>query len=223
MCTGGKREASPPQRAVRLHTIDPSQADTARTQAQARQSQSRKGERPPSSRKPERPESSSHGHRKSSGSSHDSHSKRRPSTSGPTPRKDGHSGPSARPRSAREQTSYRQSESRRRQFDPIPENRPVQYTEDQAIINRVAELYTLIDQHAANFYSLDSVWNGISESELNDPETRLVIIRRSIAQGIIDQVISSQSEMYVIEVHEAFHTFQAQADRLRAQTQNYGA
>jgi len=204
MCTGGGREASPPQTAVRLHTIDPSQADTPRPQTQARQSQSRKGERPPSSRKPERPESSSHGHRKPSGSSHGHQSKRRPSTSGPSTRKDVHSSPSSPPRSSREQTSYRQPESQRSHFDAIPENRPVQYTEDQAIINRVAELYTLIDQHAANFYSLDDVGNGVSQPELNDPRTRLATIRRIIAQEIIDNVIRSQSERYVIEVHEAF-------------------
>jgi hypothetical protein len=183
-----------------MQPIDTGHADPPRPKT-SRPSQSRKGDRPPSSRNIEQQGgSSSHGERKPPGSSH---GKRRPSTSGPSSRKDVRSGSSSsrqRPSSSKEHASHRQSDSQRRaRIDTIPENRPVQWTEDQTIISRVTELHTLIDQHAENFYLRNEIVG--SDPELDDPKTRHAIIRRRIAQTIIDRIIRAETERYGVDLH----------------------
>ena len=73
----------------------------------------------------------------------------------------------------------------------------MQYTEDKTIIDRVAELHTLIDQHVENFYRRNGApGGGRSDIELEDPKTRYGIIRYRIAREIIDGIIMSSSERY---------------------------
>lgn len=219
MCMGGGRDPPPAATtpAIKLHTFDSTGVDARRPQTQPHRPQShsrpppsRKGERPPTSRRTERPVSSSHGSRKLSAGS--SRPKTRPVTAGPSSRKDVSSS-SSRPSTSsyRERTSLPKPDPLiRSEFGSIPEHRPVQYTEDQTIINRVAELQALIDQHAENFYSHADVSNGTSESELNNPKTRHAIIRRLIAKRIIEDIIMVRGDRYGIEIQM---TFLAQPDR----------
>jgi hypothetical protein len=73
----------------------------------------------------------------------------------------------------------------------------VQYTEDKTIIDRVAELHTLIDQHVENFYRSNGVpAGGMQDGELDDPATRYGIIRYRIARAIIEDIIMWPSERY---------------------------
>jgi hypothetical protein len=190
MCTGGGRDPSPPSEGVRLRTLDTGQADAARrSQTQPGPPPSRSGERPPPSRRAERPSSSSQGDRRRPPSS--SHEKRRPSTSTSTSRRDER--PSSRARSREHASTHQPGPQRRGGFDTIPEHRPVQYTEDQTIINRVAELQTLTDQHFDNFYIRDDV----TGNRTSDSAT----IRRGIARTIIDSIILAQRDRYNIEIH----------------------
>jgi hypothetical protein len=70
----------------------------------------------------------------------------------------------------------------RTQIQSIPENRPIQYTEDGAIIGRVSDLNVLIDQHAETFY----------QPEYNDPQSQHSEIRRYIAKTIIYAIIMAR-------------------------------
>ncbi|KAF4632162.1 hypothetical protein G7Y89_g5965 [Cudoniella acicularis] len=191
-CSGGDR-ASPPREAVRLHTIAPTPAQEEPRRPQSSKPQSRHGERTSSSRQGDRA-ASRHGDRPPSSRRADrpSSSKQRPSTSGSSRRDDRPSSSSrARPSSSREHsTKHRDGSKIRGRFDTIPEN-AVQYTEDQTIIDTTAELYTLIDQHAENFYFHDD-YNSGRNAELNDPRTRHAIIRQRIARMIIDDIIMAR-------------------------------
>jgi hypothetical protein len=201
MCTGAGRDSPAPSEAIRLRTHDPGRADARRPPTQSGPPPSRSGERPPPSRRAGRPSSSSQGDRRRPPSS--SHERRRPSTATSTTHRDERPSSRARPSSSREHASNRQPGPQRRTgIDTIPEHRPVQYTEDQTIISRVAELHTLTDQHSDNFYIRDDVvGNGISDSELNDPRTRHATIRRRIARTIIDNIILLRRDRYNIEIH----------------------
>ncbi|KAH6665980.1 hypothetical protein B0J14DRAFT_660114 [Halenospora varia] len=132
------------------------------------------GHRPPSSKRSERPPSASRAHRPSSSvsSSRDS----RPTSS------------KKRPSSSKELGGRRHDTSHRRgNFDTIEED-PVNYTTDDAIIRRVSELQTSIEQHVENFYDLDrQIHSG--NFELDDTRTRQAMIRRSIAKTIIKDII----------------------------------
>ncbi|CZR58249.1 uncharacterized protein PAC_08140 [Phialocephala subalpina] len=247
ICGGGKGGGGveEPPRPVRLDNVDPVHADAPRpkTQSRATESRSRKvepsgsssqpGSKPPPSsshrekghstsspspRKDARPHSSSHKDARPYSSSHKDARPYSSSHKDARPRHSSHR-PSTSARE-RERTSHRPSGSQRpTPIEPIPENRPVQYTQGKTIIDRVAELYTLIDQHAENFYSRDEVPGKSLESELNDPATRHAIIRQRIARTIIDKIVislrdSSDADMQNIatELSDQF-TLCAIADR----------
>jgi hypothetical protein len=195
MC-GGKDPSPPP--AVRLHDIAPRPAESRRAPPPSRQraeppvsSHQQRGRRPPgSSQHPQRPSTSDAARRQ----------KPRPTTAGPSSHRDrpGSSRKERRPSSAssRPKTS-RQREPKRgpSRIGAIPEHTPVQYTEDQTIIDRVAELHTLIDQHVENFYRSNGAPGGRGpDDELNDPATRYGMIRYRIAREIIKTIIEPSSE-----------------------------
>lgn len=82
----------------------------------------------------------------------------------------------------------------------------MQYTEDQTIISRVAQLQHLIEQHAGNFYRRDAVDDrDISTDEsiqLSNPGSRFAIIRQRIAMRIIRDIIQANVDRRVITIHE---------------------
>lgn len=204
MCFKGA-EDPPPQEAPRPQTshdryLESARRPTAQTSSgTSRRPQSRReistssGQekeraRPSSSRQKRPPSTGSHSKRPSSSSHPPS---RRPSTSHTQSR---------RPTSSqqRPRTAY---QPRRGEFDTIMELQPVQYTQDQTILNKFAELRTLIDHHSDSFYAPSgNISNGNSDSELNNPDEGNANIRRLIAKTIIDNVILAHGERYNVDI-----------------------
>jgi hypothetical protein len=79
---------------------------------------------------------------------------------------------------------------------PIPEGRPVQYTEDRVIVSDVSTLNIFIDQHAENFYLRDVLSLSSSNGELNDPRSRNAAIRQYLARTVIDYIVMADRDRY---------------------------
>jgi len=186
MCFGGKpNDTGASSGSVRLSQIDPSR-DQSRT-SQRPPTSGRVAERPTTSstRRQQRPHTSSARERpvssrrdRPAGAS----ARERPTTS----RRDRPASASARERQTPRSSSGvdRHSAQPRSQISSIPE----QYPEDRTIIGRVANLSTLIDQHAQYYYLHDHPTNeGIQD--LDNPRTRHAAIRRHIAKTIINLII----------------------------------
>jgi hypothetical protein len=194
MC-GGKDHTPPPE-PVRLHTLDrPSGGGATRPPSshQRERPQSSRRERPPSSRRGSRPpssSSSSYPHGSSERPSSSSHRERPPSShKDKRPPSSGRGRPSSRDRP---QTSRRPEQQGRSRIEPIPEHRPIQYTQDTTIVDLASRLRTLIDQHTENFFPRSSIpGTQFSTPELDDPRTRHAAIRQYIARAIVDLVVMS--------------------------------
>ncbi|KAH8647606.1 hypothetical protein BGZ60DRAFT_423711 [Tricladium varicosporioides] len=189
MCGGGGKANSPgPEEAIRIHTIGEQPRRTESSRAASRQGT--RHDRPPTKHQSERPSSKHTSHRPSSKRSERPPSAsraHRPSSSVSSSR-DPRPTSKRRPSSSTELGGRRHDTSHRRgNFDTIEED-PVNYTTDDAIIRRVSELQTSIEQHVENFYDLDrQIHSG--NSELDDTRTRQAMIRRNIAKAIIDDII----------------------------------
>lgn len=210
MCGGSNRDISPVAQPVRLRDIDTSEAQRPKTQSHGPRSSRPKSQARPAEH---RPPASSHTKRPSTSEASGGHNER-PSTTGGTARKarpstaDHTSKLASRPSSSRRPrtsaTGYggpskgKHPESRgpHTRFNPIPEASPVQYTQDQTIVDRFAALHTHIDQHAENFYGRDDL--GYGDSIFDDPVLRHGIIRYTIAREILGSIIKSNRDRYFL-------------------------
>ncbi|KAH0556553.1 hypothetical protein GP486_005590 [Trichoglossum hirsutum] len=85
---------------------------------------------------------------------------------------------------------------------PIPEGRPVQYTEDKTVISNVTTLKVFIDQHAENFYLRDVLSLSSLKGEFNDPRSRSAAIRQYLAKTVIDHIIMGDRDRSDAEISE---------------------
>jgi hypothetical protein len=79
---------------------------------------------------------------------------------------------------------------------PIPEDRPVQYTDDRVIIGNVSTIITFIDQHAENFYRRDVLELSSPNRELSNPRSRNAAIRQYFARVVIGSIIMVDRQLY---------------------------
>ncbi len=177
MC-GGKADGGGAPQPVQLSNLEPSSRSRPPPGVDTRPPPtSRREHRPSSSTAHKRPQSERH-HRPSSSSAStrpSSSARRAPKTSGGERRRLSHKEHSPRDRT-------------KSQFAAIPE-----YTEDRQIIRRLTDLFTIIDQHAENYYSFDSLGN-LGDRDLDNPRTRSPAMRRYIAQQIIRAIIEDGSD-----------------------------
>jgi len=93
-------------------------------------------------------------------------------------------------RGGRRSSSHREHHRSRNDFPAIQE-----YPEDRAIRRGVAELGTFIEQHVVSFYYSNGS-GTLGRPEMDDPRTRQPVIRRHIAQKVINSLIMTDSERY---------------------------
>ncbi|RDL38604.1 uncharacterized protein BP5553_02944 [Venustampulla echinocandica] len=168
MCGKADEAHTPAAQPVRLKEIPPTSRPPTST---ARDRPSASGRERPASARRHRPASSSASSaRPSSKSTRPSSSRRAPKTAGAERHSSSRGDRPQRPRP-------------RSQFPSIQE-----YPEDKTIINSVAELVTLIDQHVEYYYPHDGP-HLEGTTALDNPRTRHATIRKHIAREIISSII----------------------------------